>query len=101
MRSLILLLAITIVACGGNHATSGADAQPGGPGGPGDDDASMPCGNGAIESGEQCDDGNTASGDGCTASCQVELGWICIAAGSPCLREVYCGDGVVDAPETC
>jgi TonB family protein len=30
------------------------------------------CGNGALELGEQCDDGNTASGDGCSASCRTE-----------------------------
>jgi len=30
------------------------------------------CGNGKLEPGEPCDDGNTASGDGCSASCQVE-----------------------------
>ena len=33
------------------------------------------CGNGRIEPGEECDDGNTVSGDGCSASCQVEPGW--------------------------
>ena len=32
------------------------------------------CGNGIIESGEQCDDGNTISGDGCSSSCQTEAG---------------------------
>lgn len=31
------------------------------------------CGNGIIESGEQCDDGNTVSGDGCSATCQTEV----------------------------
>jgi cysteine-rich repeat protein len=30
------------------------------------------CGNGIIEAGETCDDGNYASGDGCSADCQVE-----------------------------
>lgn len=30
------------------------------------------CGNGSIESGEQCDDGNTVSKDGCSSSCQNE-----------------------------
>jgi len=30
------------------------------------------CGNGIIESGETCDDGNIASGDGCSATCQTE-----------------------------
>jgi len=31
------------------------------------------CGNAVIDSGEQCDDGNQAAGDGCTASCGFEL----------------------------
>jgi cysteine-rich repeat protein len=30
------------------------------------------CGNGVVDVGEACDDGNTASGDGCTWFCQVE-----------------------------
>lgn len=29
------------------------------------------CGNGVIEEGERCDDGNAASGDGCDPTCQV------------------------------
>lgn len=32
------------------------------------------CGNGGIEGGEQCDDGNTGGGDGCDAACQLECG---------------------------
>ncbi len=31
-----------------------------------------PCGNGVRESGEACDDGNTTSGDGCSADCKLE-----------------------------
>lgn len=30
------------------------------------------CGNGVLESGEQCDDGNVAGGDCCSAACTVE-----------------------------
>ncbi len=30
------------------------------------------CGNGVLEQGEQCDDGNNVSGDGCSATCQIE-----------------------------
>ncbi len=29
------------------------------------------CGNGLIEGQEQCDDGNTNDGDGCSAQCKV------------------------------
>ena len=31
------------------------------------------CGNGLIETGEQCDDKNTLSGDGCSSTCRLEL----------------------------
>ena len=44
------------------------------------------CGNGVVERGEQCDDGNTTAGDGCDAACRVEP---------------ICGDGVIDAGEEC
>jgi len=30
------------------------------------------CGNGVLEPGEQCDDGNTRNGDGCSAGCKFE-----------------------------
>ncbi|MBK7193667.1 MAG: DUF4215 domain-containing protein [Myxococcales bacterium] len=48
------------------------------------------CGNSVVEAGEQCDDGNTASGDGCSATCQAE--------GPP---PPDCGNGTVDAGEQC
>jgi len=44
------------------------------------------CGNSRLEAGEQCDDGNTADGDGCSATCA---------------REAYCGDGNLDSGEQC
>jgi cysteine-rich repeat protein len=44
------------------------------------------CGNGAVEIGEQCDDTNTTAGDGCGATCQIE---------------VVCGDGVLQPTEHC
>ncbi|MBK7830698.1 DUF4215 domain-containing protein [Nannocystis sp.] len=37
-----------------------------------------PCGNGMVNNGEECDDGNNTNGDGCTAMCKLEK----------------CGDGV-------
>ena len=46
------------------------------------------CGNGLLESGEQCDDGNTLSGDGCSASCTIE--------STP-----VCGNGVLESGEQC
>ncbi|MFT3766682.1 MAG: DUF4215 domain-containing protein [Minicystis sp.] len=47
------------------------------------------CGNNKVETGEQCDDGNTLNGDGCSASCQTE-------PGGP-----MCGNNKVETGETC
>src|SRR6266568_4369054 len=33
---------------------------------------SLTCGNGVVDGTEECDDGNTTSGDGCSATCQLE-----------------------------
>lgn len=30
------------------------------------------CGNGVVDTGEECDDGNTVDGDGCSAACLKE-----------------------------
>ncbi|MCE9579533.1 MAG: tandem-95 repeat protein [Deltaproteobacteria bacterium] len=37
----------------------------------------QPCGDGLVEAGEQCDDSNHTTGDGCSATCQVEVGATC------------------------
>ena len=34
------------------------------------------CGNMAISTNEDCEDGNTLSGDGCDSECKFEIGWI-------------------------
>jgi cysteine-rich repeat protein len=36
------------------------------------DGAPATCGNGALDPGESCDDGNAASGDGCSATCEID-----------------------------
>lgn len=61
------------------------------------------CGDGIIESqfGEHCDDGNSTSGDGCTASCEEEPGYTCLFPGVPCVKIKFCGDGIIQPPETC
>ena len=41
------------------------------------DDSGPVCGDGVLDPTESCDDGNTANGDGCSDSCQVESGWVC------------------------
>ena len=35
------------------------------------------CGDGIKNSSEICDDGNTVNGDGCSRSCQIEIGLMC------------------------
>lgn len=47
-------------------------------------DAGGGCGDGVIESGEDCDDGNTKGGDGCSATCTVEAGYTCVGQPSKC-----------------
>ena len=59
----------------------------------GDDD----CGNGMLDPGEECDDGNTASGDGCSASCNFEGPLECGGQIYECGDEIdNDGDGLVD-----
>lgn len=48
------------------------------------------CGNSKVDEGEECDDGNARSGDGCSSSCMNE--------GAP---EPVCGNGIVEAGEEC
>ncbi|HAI98546.1 TPA: hypothetical protein DCL30_03330 [Candidatus Peribacteria bacterium] len=57
------------------------------------------CGDGAVEGSEECDDGDTDAGDGCSATCTVESGYACV--GEPSVCALTCGDGDVDAGETC
>lgn len=54
------------------------------------------CGNFVIQPGESCDDGNTAGGDCCSATCTVE------AAGSPCPGDGdLCTAGVCNGAGVC
>lgn len=48
------------------------------------------CGNGTVETGEQCDDGNRTNGDGCSAQCTI------VVPPGP-----VCGDGIVEGGEAC
>ncbi len=63
----------TLIAC--SHWTPGEPIVGGDP----------ECGNGILDAGETCDDGNASSGDGCSDECQLE----------------NCGNGVLDGGETC
>jgi len=61
------------------------------------------CGNGVLDAnnGEQCDDGNTNSGDGCNKLCQLEANYLCKTPGQPCTNLAVCGNGVLTSNETC
>ena len=67
------------------------------------------CGDGCREGQEQCDDGGTAGGDGCSATCGVEPGWACAASGGggadgSCAADTCvstCGNGRLDPLEVC
>ena len=57
------------------------------------------CGDGsmALGGGEECDDGNTDSGDGCSSTCALECGFVCTEDSNrltTCTKQ--CGNGVVD-----
>ncbi len=64
------------------------------------------CGDGVARAGiEECDDHNTASGDGCSPDCEIEPGWACSGEEpSACERvvtgEPTCGDCSDDNPCT-
>jgi len=60
------------------------------------------CGDGVVnQSSEQCDDGNTLAGDGCSGTCQIEPNHTCPPAGGACTVSFRCGDGVVNPGEVC
>ncbi len=59
------------------------------------------CGNGILEGAEECDDGNTHPGDGCTSDCKLESDWACPTPGQPCISTVVCGDGIISGNEVC
>ena len=52
------------------------------------------CGDKLIMLDETCDDGNVASGDGCSSSCKIETGYSCNQT-QPSRCWSTCGDGVI------
>jgi len=114
-----LLLACSAAEVSSNPSAKGGSVGPLGNGGSGggislgtarstlpDPTANMAappgCGDGVLADNEACDDGNTASGDGCSANClRVEPGYSCIPAGKPCHQIARCGDGLKVPPELC
>jgi cysteine-rich repeat protein len=59
------------------------------------------CGDGILNIGEICDDGNTASGDGCSPDCRtMEAEFYCPYPGKPCVHAIpHCGNGLIDHPD--
>ncbi|NIS37378.1 MAG: DUF4215 domain-containing protein, partial [Actinobacteria bacterium] len=58
------------------------------------------CGDGVINGDEACDDGGTATGDGCSDTCTIETGYVCESEPSSC-RAIVCGDGLIEGAEEC
>src|SRR5262245_14581800 len=56
MRSLACVVVVVAYGCGGSSQPPGDDVPPG-------------CGDGVVDSGEQCDDGNDNAFDGCLPDC--------------------------------
>ncbi|XP_067584830.1 pappalysin-2 isoform X2 [Pseudorca crassidens] len=54
------------------------------------------CGDGRVARslGEECDDGDLLSGDGCSRACELEEGFNCV--GEPSLCYIYEGDGICE-----
>ena len=66
---LALLAGATLQGCGGGGGGAAAPR----------------CGDGHLDAGEECDDGNAVNNDGCTNTCRLPA----------------CGDGIVQAGEQC
>jgi cysteine-rich repeat protein len=80
--------ACRLEVCGNGVLDPGEQCDAGGQSAFCDSDCTVPvCGDGLVNpaAGEQCDDGNAVSGDGCSAQCQLEV----------------CGNGVLDPGEQC
>ncbi len=60
------------------------------------------CGDGFIDPGEACDDGNKTGGDGCALDCAIiEPNFACPTPGAACVTTMVCGDGFVTGTEQC
>ena len=59
------------------------------------------CGDGVVDPGEACDDGNSLPGDGCNGVCAVEANAVCPPTGGPCVSTIICGNGTLEGSEVC
>lgn len=98
-----LALASACVQSGGSQCAGGQLCPPGLKCAPGGGCVLNTCGNGEVEPGERCDDGNNLAGDGCSIDCQSDEqcgnGIFDVGAGEQC----DCGDDSVagDLPQGC
>ena len=53
------------------------------------------CGDGILDTNEECDDGNTVNGDGCSSICKKETSTM------PPVTTPVCGNGIVETGEGC
>src|SRR3954468_13215 len=108
----VALIAAPLAACTDTSSDGGVTLS---------EDSPPRCGDGIVDAayGEECDDGNTIAGDGCSALCDHELSVTCgngavnastgeqcddgnTASGDGCsatcqVEPPRCGDGIVDA----
>ena len=74
--------------CTCNHLTMFMVAQ----------DISIPaCGDGVLQKGETCDDGNIYYSDGCSGKCTVEATWSCEGEPSKCENHIKPGRDILNA----
>lgn len=61
------------------------------------------CGDGIRDAKEACDDGNTEDFDGCSKSCEIQLGFFCLhpVTDGPDECTPICGDGLLVRRESC
>jgi cysteine-rich repeat protein len=57
------------------------------------------CGDGIVDIAETCDDGGTVDGDGCSATCQIEMGYAC--SGGSCSDVDECATNNGGCADTC
>ncbi len=73
---LLVIAAAGFVRCGGGGAAPAPSAP------------LAVCGNGNVERGEECDDGNANNADGCVSTCRRPINWV---ASDPHFHSVGCG----------
>lgn len=50
---------------------------------------------------EECDDGNSVNGDGCSLQCAIEVGYKCVDVNATSVCRTVCGDGRRIGTEAC